>query len=264
MDVVKVRLQAQVSNNISVQKSTFIFANDFHDTVRPLMATNGYKGTLDGIKKIVKQEGFTSLWRGLSPTLVMSVPATVVYYVGYEHLKGWFSQVTMDSPMAPLYSGALARTASFISPIELIRTRAQASTKNTTIKSIIIDIKQSVSLNGLAIYWLSYENTKAKIKKLYIRKLDTKVTEEMIISFIAGATSGMIAAVLTTPFDVAKTRRQIETKKNARYSVTKALCHIFKEEGYRGLFKGVTARVGKVAPACAIMISSYEVGKRFM
>ena len=36
---------------------------------------------------------------------------------------------------------------------------------------------------------------------------------------------------------------------------------IIKEEGYSRLFTGVAPRVGKVAPACAIMISSYELGK---
>ncbi|TKA70650.1 hypothetical protein B0A49_01965 [Cryomyces minteri] len=38
--------------------------------------------------------------------------------------------------------------------------------------------------------------------------------------------------------------------------------HIFKTEGTAGLFKGWAARCLKVAPACAIMISSYEIGKK--
>ena len=40
------------------------------------------------------------------------------------------------------------------------------------------------------------------------------------------------------------------------------LYHIFRTEGLPGLFKGWAARTLKVAPACAIMISSYEVGKK--
>ena len=37
---------------------------------------------------------------------------------------------------------------------------------------------------------------------------------------------------------------------------------IAREEGYRGLWRGLTARVAKIAPSCAIMISSYEIGKK--
>jgi solute carrier family 25 protein 39/40 len=33
---------------------------------------------------------------------------------------------------------------------------------------------------------------------------------------------------------------------------------IYQSEGLRGLFRGVQARAMKIAPACAIMISSYE------
>lgn len=38
---------------------------------------------------------------------------------------------------------------------------------------------------------------------------------------------------------------------------------IVESQGPRGLFTGAFARVGKVAPACGIMIFCYEAGKRF-
>lgn len=55
----------------------------------------------------------------------MSVPANVVYFVGYEHLKDSIP----STEYAPLMAGAVARTiaVTMISPIELFRTRLQAS-----------------------------------------------------------------------------------------------------------------------------------------
>ena len=38
---------------------------------------------------------------------------------------------------------------------------------------------------------------------------------------------------------------------------------IYKQNGVRGLFTGLTPRLVKVAPACAIMIATFEHGKRF-
>lgn len=49
-----------------------------------------------------------------------------------------------------------------------------------------------------------------------------------------------------------------------RYSGTfDVMRDIVASQGARGLFTGAMARVGKVAPACGIMIFSYEAGKRF-
>ena len=107
-------------------------------------------------------------------------------------------------------------------------------------------------------------------------ELDHKAV--LIDSFAAGATSGAIAAFVTTPFDVGKTRQQtFRHDKGAKLdsvrgtlpkvvpeemAMPRFLWHIFKTEGASGLFKGWAARCMKVAPACAIMISTYEVGKK--
>ena len=102
-------------------------------------------------------------------------------------------------------------------------------------------------------------------------------------SFLAGATSGAFASIVTTPFDVGKTRQQVlersvEPKANAvnangskgvasalrpeERSMPRFIYEIWKTEGLPGLFRGWAARTLKVAPACAIMISSYELGKK--
>lgn len=38
---------------------------------------------------------------------------------------------------------------------------------------------------------------------------------------------------------------------------------ILKERGYRGMFAGVVPRIVRIAPACAIMIGTYEAGKAY-
>ena len=37
--------------------------------------------------KIARYEGVSSLWSGLPPTLLMAVPATVIYFATYETIK---------------------------------------------------------------------------------------------------------------------------------------------------------------------------------
>lgn len=38
---------------------------------------------------------------------------------------------------------------------------------------------------------------------------------------------------------------------------------VISEHGYSGLFAGLIPRVAKVAPACAVMIASYEACKDY-
>jgi solute carrier family 25, member 39/40 len=61
-----------------------------------------------------------------------------------------------------------------------------------------------------AVYWMNYEY----LKKVFMTKLFDKdrlleKMEQIVIAFGSGAVSGMIAAAITTPFDVLKTRRQV-------------------------------------------------------
>ena len=74
-----------------------------------------------------------------------------------------------------------------------------------------------------------------------------------------------MAALLTAPFDVAKTWSQVGVAQLGDSRQThEVIRKIFQQEGLEGLFRGVTARVLKAAPACAIMISSYELGKQYL
>lgn len=79
---------------------------------------------------------------------------------------------------------------------------------------------------------------------------------------------------MTAPFDVVKTHKQIEFGEKVLYAkepvkslpsghTIDILRKIFDQHGLRGIFAGVIPRVVKVAPACAIMITSFEYGKAF-
>lgn len=89
----------------------------------------------DALVKISRTEGIWSLWSGLSPTLILAIPATVVYFVTYEQLRtrlaDWAKRrsTSETQPLwAPLLAGCTARlwAASLVSPLELVRTKMQS------------------------------------------------------------------------------------------------------------------------------------------
>jgi len=76
-----------------------------------------------------------SLWSGLPPTLIMAVPATIIYFVSYEQLRvlisDKYSEYTgvQEQPVViPLVAGGLARlwAVTVVNPLELIRTKMQS------------------------------------------------------------------------------------------------------------------------------------------
>ncbi|GHJ85078.1 hypothetical protein NliqN6_1480 [Naganishia liquefaciens] len=188
----------------------------------------------------------------------------------------------------PFIAGCLARTisATVISPLELFRTRLQAlpgpGEEKPTYKNTAESIGKLVREQGIrslwrglgptlwrdvpfsGIYWAGFESTKK-----YLTESQT-LRPGLTMTFISGALSGTFASVLTAPFDVLKTRRQVFTPAatcspqalNHPASTLPLLLHVMKTEGWRALFAGVVPRTAKVAPACGMMIGCYEgVGK---
>ncbi|KAM9851549.1 LOW QUALITY PROTEIN: mitochondrial glutathione transporter SLC25A40 [Aulostomus maculatus] len=248
-------------------------------------APGHFSGTLDAFIKIVRSEGIKVLWSGLPPTLVMAVPATVIYFTCYDQLRAALTVRMADyKEFAPMMAGALARVGSVtvISPLELIRTKMQSQKHSyrelTNLVRTAVEAEGWRSLwRGLgptllrdvpfsAMYWYNYERGKRLLCKHY------NITEPTFaITFGSGAVSGSIAAVITLPFDVVKTRRQVELgelqamnlSSKMSFSTFSVMKRIVAQNGVPGLFAGFLPRVIKVAPACAIMISCYEFGKAF-
>ena len=318
-----------------------------------------FHSTLDGLRKIARNEGITTLWRGLSPTLIMAIPANIIYFTGYDWLRyNPSSPIRTSDEYTPLVAGSVARVlaATAVSPIELFRTRLQAASGTTTatgrggngrgghLTETFRGVKEMVAAHGYralwrgltltlwrdvpfsGMYWWGYETIRGRLTDVRERakmmsdggdvvergrgrsagwgskeerarerhrsQSRENHAETFADSFIAGAASGGFASVVTMPFDVGKTRTQVfrdspassasitttttTTSSTATAAATaskaaaapeetnmaRLLWHIFRTEGIPGLFRGWIPRTLRVAPSCAVMISSYEVGKR--
>lgn len=82
-------------------------------------------------------------------------------------------------------------------------------------------------------------------------------------NLVAGGVSGALAGALTTPFDVVKTRLQLYHQNCREMTTFGMMKDIFMTEGMAGLYSGWSARAAKAMPACAIVLSAYEMIKFF-
>ncbi|XP_020374217.1 probable mitochondrial glutathione transporter SLC25A40 isoform X3 [Rhincodon typus] len=227
-DVIKIRLQAQ--RTPFYKGKCFLYCNGLMDHL--CVCENGsnaawykapgqFKGTLDAFVQIVRNEGLKSLWSGLPPTLIMAVPATVIYFTCYDQLRAFLKyKLGYDGAYIPLLAGASARVGAVtvISPLELIRTKSQS--RKLTYRELGSVVRIAIAQDGWLSLWRGWGPT----------------------------------VLRDVPFS--ESRRTLT-------STWKIMERIVTESGFRGLFVGLLPRLMKVAPACAIMISSYEYGKSF-
>jgi solute carrier family 25, member 39/40 len=199
--------------------------------------------------------------------------------LAYDFLQNDFLPPIMGATtFTPLAAGMTARASvtSLVSPLELIRTNLQSTPispdRPNTLASVLASIRRLVRLNGpqylwrglgttlwrdvpfSGLYWASYESGKRLLRK--------GGYEGASAAFVSGATSGILASLVTSPFDVMKTRRQAMIMSNSATTTTATfplIAQVARTEGVAALFAGIGPRMIKIAPACGIMIACYEV-----
>lgn len=255
--------------------------------------------TLQGIMSISYNEGPLALWRGLLLTLFMAVPSNMIYFTGYEYIRD--HSFVQSSVLNPLLCGLFARAiaSTVISPVELLKTRIQSIpsepasfsqrvSRGKVLMSLLSDSSKVLKEKGigllftglkitlwrdvpfLGIYWLCYEFFKNSLGSAMDVSFESTTSRQedwkiFTVSFLSGSLGGLIAAFFTNPFDVGKTRLQIQNqtrKDTQKESMFRFLYSIYRNEGISALYGGFAPRVMKVVPLCAIMISTYEIGKR--
>ncbi|KAG2399726.1 hypothetical protein LR48_Vigan04g162700 [Vigna angularis] len=260
-----------------------------------------YKGTLDVIYKIIHQEGVAKLWRGTNAGLALAVPTVGIYLPCYDILRNWLEDFTEKNapttvPYVPLAAGSLARSLACATcyPIELARTRMQAFKVTEidkkppgvfqTLLGVMSHVKSTnnpqSNLRGYrllwtgmgaqlardvpfsAICWSTLEPTRRKLLS-FVRHDEANVFSVLGANFGAGFVAGTLAAGVTCPLDVAKTRRQIEKDhmKALKMTTRQTLMDVWRDGGLKGLFAGFGPRVCRLGPSVGLVISFYEVVK---
>ena len=95
-----------------------------------------YTSSFDVLRKIVRQEGARALFRGTSAALLVAVPTVGIYLPCYDYGNEYLKRQLRRSndtehlvPLAPAAAGAASRAFAVlcVAPLDLVRTRAQAS-----------------------------------------------------------------------------------------------------------------------------------------
>ncbi|KAJ7459174.1 mitochondrial carrier domain-containing protein [Mycena galericulata] len=242
-----------------------------------------YKNSLDCARKILRNEGFVGFYRGLGPQLIGVAPEKAIKLTVNDLIRGRATDPETGRIKLTweLVAGGTAGGCQvvFTNPLEIVKIRLQvqgeaAKAEGFAPKGAVHIIRQ-LGVLGLykgasacllrdipfsAIYFPTYGHLK---KDVFHEGYNGKQLSFVELLASAGI-AGMPAAYLTTPADVVKTRLQVEARKGqTNYKgLRDAFVQIYREEGFRALFKGGPARIIRSSPQFAFTLMSYEMFKK--
>ncbi|SMN19077.1 similar to Saccharomyces cerevisiae YPR021C AGC1 Mitochondrial amino acid transporter, acts both as a glutamate uniporter and as an aspartate-glutamate exchanger [Maudiozyma saulgeensis] len=263
--------------------ATVVYPIDFIKTRMQAQRSNAkYKNSIDCLLKVVKSEGIRGLYSGLGFQLIGVAPEKAIKLTVNDFMrKRLVGNQNQLSVTGEIFSGASAGMCQviFTNPIEIVKIRLQVKSEYVaSADTTAIQIIRSLGLSGLykgvaaclmrdvpfsAIYFPTYAHLK---KDLFQFDPNDKTKRNRLKTWellLAGGIAGMPAAFLTTPFDVVKTRLQIEPKQGetSYKGIFHAFKTILKEESFRSFFKGGGARVLRSSPQFGFTLAAYELFK---
>ena len=255
------------------------------DRIKIMMQTSYLKGNeaqyssiSQSLRHITKTEGVSSLWKGNLTNCVRVVPHTAVQFVAYEKFKTILSDEHGQMDVSHrLVGGALAgmSAATCTQWLDVVRIRLQTEPGVNTVKQAF---KHVYAENGIRSFYKGYFPAMLSLSpfiavnfaafdtlKTWYFGADKNLSKKEMQSrnpfaiLGMGALSGLFAQTIMYPLDTVRRRSQLA---GTNYSSTlNAFQTIFKVEGPRGFYKGISANAAKVAPNNAIRFAAFEVLK---
>lgn len=251
LDVVKTRIQLQVGTGAQAE----------------------YSGIIDCITKIVKNEGPSRLYRGISAPILMEAPKRATKFAANDEwgkiYRKAFGVTEMNQQLAILTGATAGATESFVVvPFELIKIRLQDKTSKYSgmgevFRSIVKNEGPLALYNGLeATLWRHITWNAGYFGVIFqVRSLLPKAknqTEKTVNDLISGAIGGTVGTLINTPFDVVKSRIQNTVTAPGvvrKYNWTlPSIVTVFKEEGFAALYKGFLPKVLRLGPGGGILL----------
>ncbi|XP_069769089.1 mitochondrial adenyl nucleotide antiporter SLC25A23-like isoform X2 [Narcine bancroftii] len=249
------------------------------DRLKIHVQVNDSKGVnlLGSLKAMVKEGGYTSLWRGNGVNVMKIAPETGIKFLAYDKYKRLFSDshTKLDIHQrfaAGSLAGVTAQT--IVYPLEVLKTRL-ALGNTGQYKGINNCMKILVRNEGLAALYkgflpnllgiIPYAGIELTVyeclKKGYCQWYTHDPKDPGIFIYLGcGTTSSTCGQLGSYPLALIRTKMQAQAicKDGTQVSMVQHIMTIMREDGLRGFYRGFTPNCIKVVPAVSISFVIYE------
>ncbi|XP_076311486.1 mitochondrial 2-oxodicarboxylate carrier isoform X2 [Tachypleus tridentatus] len=244
-----------------------------------------YTSIFDAFKKMFRNEGPLSFYKGILPPILAETPKRAVKFFTFEQYKKMFLfGATSPTPVTFTLAGLCAGLTEgiVINPFEVVKVKLQADRQRLSTQPSSFAVARSIlhtngiGLQGLnkgltatlgrhgvfnMVYFSFYFNMKDFVPEVQDQTLD------VFRCFAIGLVAGILASTINIPFDVAKSRIQGpqpvpgEVKYKKCFATIKT---VYVEEGFVALYKGLLPKVLRLGPGGAVMLLVYEHMYQFL
>lgn len=232
-----------------------------------------YEGSLDVVKKTVKEKGIKGMYKGVTVLLSGTVPTYAVRFGTFDHLKSSFAGADGQlSPVGRLACGlgaGVAEATLVVTWVETLKVRliSDQRKKIPQYRGLVHAASSIIRAEGIAGLYKGLTPTILKqgsnqairfsametLRKWYTGGDHSKAVPKPFVA-IFGALAGGCSVLGNTPVDVVKTRMQ-----NGSYSSTMECARqLASNEGVRGFYKGCLPRMNRVCLEVALAFCIYD------
>jgi len=238
-----------------------------------------YTGVGDCVRKMWKQEGIRSFWKGILPPVLVETPKRGWKFFTFEQFqKVFLFGREAPSPLTFSLAGLAAGVteAVLVNPAEVVKVSLQSNRSHQSQApstwSVAREIvrKEGLGREGLlgkgitatmarnGYFNMVYFGFYHSVKGLVPPREDPGL--EFLRKVLIGLTAGTLGCCVNIPFDVAKSRIQGPQPPGVpRYQGTaRTVARVYREEGFLALYKGLVPKIMRLGPGGAIMLLVYE------
>ncbi|CAI8044572.1 Mitochondrial 2-oxodicarboxylate carrier [Geodia barretti] len=213
-----------------------------------------YTSILDCITRMIRNEGFFSLYKGILPPVVADTPKRAAKFLVFESSKSACASVNFTGPWSLVTAGLASGTVegAIIAPFERVKVYIQVQRQrmsempNTWLVAREIIKRDGWGTRGLtkgfhatvlrnamfnAVYFGSYYNMKYLL-------IPPEKQDSIPLRLCLGFTAGALSSLGNLPVDVAKSR--IQASQSPKYTRTfPTILTVWREEGWCNYVVGV-------------------------
>ncbi|KAI0786200.1 S-adenosylmethionine transporter [Abortiporus biennis] len=234
------------------------------------------KTRLQSAQGFVHAGGFKGIYKGVGSVVVGSAPGAAIFFCTYDTLKQNSPLPSHLAPVTHMLSASAGEVAACLIrvPTEVIKTRTQTSSYGNAARGSFAAAKFVLSNEGVRGFYRGFGSTVMReipftsiqfpLYELFKLKLSRVLDRRPLHAHEAaacGSVAGGIAAALTTPLDVLKTRVMLDLRdptKHKHPSLPARFKQIYLQEGVGALFAGVVPRTLWISAGGAVFLGVYE------